>query len=1319
MMNELGMGIVVSMKDMFTQNAARVQSAMTSLDASVAAASERMSRNMDRIQKGTMMIGAGLAMMAAPAALIASTAATQKALAEMASLGTKDLRTLEDAAESFSNTWAGSTKAQFITAAYDVKSALANLSDEAVGTFSAMAALTGKASKATTQEMVETFTTAYGIFKPMMKDVSDVEWAKVFSGALAQTVAAFKTTGPQMAEAIKNVGATASASLIPLEEQMAILGQLQTTMPGSEAGTLYKAFIMKAAEAGDELKLSFIDASGRLKGILPILEELKSKYPDLSQAAAQVQIKKAFGSDEAVKFVLQMSQGMDALKGNISGIAGAMKGGTAVTLEMARAMNMDIGSQLTVVRQQLSNLFEILGRTLLPIVIPLIQGVSRVIVFFQKLSRAVPFLTGTVLTLSMALGAVLVVVGGVVAAAGTIGLMLPAITAGFAAIGTTLAGVGSAVAAWFWPVTLAIGGVILSVYLLKRAWESNFGGIRDMVLGVWDKVSLVFEGIRALTTSLSGGVGQMSADLAQKLEAAGLMGLVTTVFQVYYRVRQFLAGLSEAFAHAFGRIRAILEPAVRSLLSAYGEFYGALFSVFKALGLVATAADGSAFRSLGGAIGTVFGVILQLGAYILRFIITPLTWIVRGLALVVSAVTWTLGIIIQVVISAAKFIYKFCLPVRLLAQTFAQAGRIIYGVWQILTGDGSLLDGLKAIGMAVFNFLGEPFRWVRDVVVGCWNFLTGILSGIGRLFGWVGRTILNGFLNLPIVRLLRAALEGVFKLLSGDASFFSAGKAIIVSLGKGIWAAVAFPFTMLRSMFQRLLGFFTGNTSFGEAGKGIIMNLVRGMFGIIGLPLQLIGSVVRGIIGAVQGAWQGLSSLGQGVLGMLAAPFEAAASLAGAAWDGIKSAASGVLDSIASGVQGVLGRIGGIASGLGSVFSGALSGAWDALVAGEQGALSAAQSVFGGIITSASTMADGIRSVATGIAEAWSEAFSAVRDAAGATWNWVRESAAGAWDSVRGGLAKAGDLAGKAVDGAKNLAGAAWDKAKSFGGGLWESVKSAASGAMSQIETGLGIKSSEPPALPLTAPIPVHPVAPGALQAAAPHRVEPSLPLTRAPRVDTRLIPAVFQALLMLTPVLASAIPAPTPLEAAVRPAVEVRNTATTFLPTGPAQPQTAAIAPITLPAHAAIQPPRVMPEASVALHPVLPHLGPVDVPGMIQMGPLAPVPALGVPGYLAGPLDAPAEPSAPQSFGEQSRTFQPSPLLSRPSRQPFGGEQSGASAPQESLRPLIETLIAKLDALAERPIDLSITTKIDGRQIAQAVYKDLRERKIKNYETL
>jgi hypothetical protein len=41
--------------------------------------------------------------------------------------------------------------------------------------------------------MVGTFTTAYGIFKPLMADMDDMAWATAFSGALSQTVASFKT----------------------------------------------------------------------------------------------------------------------------------------------------------------------------------------------------------------------------------------------------------------------------------------------------------------------------------------------------------------------------------------------------------------------------------------------------------------------------------------------------------------------------------------------------------------------------------------------------------------------------------------------------------------------------------------------------------------------------------------------------------------------------------------------------------------------------------------------------------------------------------------------------------------------------------------------------------------------------------------------------------------------------------------------------------------------------------------------------------------------------------------------------------------------
>ncbi len=873
-MNDLGLGIMVSMKDGFSQNAQRIEGSMQSLDATVATASEQMTRNLDRIEKGTMMVGAGLALMAAPTALIASTAATQKAIGELASLGVQDLRAIEDAAESFTNSWSGTNKADFIASTYDVKSALSSLSDEAVGVFTSMAALTAKATKATTQEMVGTFTTSYGIFKPIMAEMTDMEWATAFSGAMSQTVASFKTNGVQMSDAIKNIGAVASASNIPLQEQLAVLGQLQTTMPGSEAGTLYKAFIMKAAEAGETLGLSLVDASGRLKGVVPILQEIKKKYPDLSQAATQVEIKKAFGSDEAVKFLLQMSAGVDALETNIQSVEQAMRTGTVVTEKMATAMNMDIGARATLIGQQFANLSQILGRTLLPIVEPIMSGISYLLIALQGMAKSVPGLTRVVLGLSMALGAVLVIAGTVVTTVGMVGLLLPSIKAGLIALSATAATTGSVIATWFLPVTATIAGVLLAVYLLKRAWQSNFGGIRDAVLGTWNKIKLVFQGVRALFTSISGGVGQMSAELAQKLEAAGLMGFVVTVFKVYYRIKQFLGGLTQAFSHTFGRIRAILEPSVQALVGAYGMLAKAVFSVIEIFGLVGNSVDGSGFRDFGTIIGTMLGIIAQIGAYLIRFTIIPLTMVIRTLAVVVRAMVWTGKVIVGSLIHAGKFAFKFLLPIRLIAQAFVSAGKIIYSVWQMLSGDVSVLGGLQTIGRALFDFIATPFYWLKDVIVGFWNFTTSIFKGLGDIFMGAGQLIMQAMLNLPIIATLRELFSSVQSYLAGDITFFDAGKNILIALGDGIWSAVTYPYQMLKKglgKLRALLPFSNAKegplSALTASGSALLETLASGMQQTQGMPVKIFTSAVQGIKSTLSNVW---GTVKDGAAGMMA-----------------------------------------------------------------------------------------------------------------------------------------------------------------------------------------------------------------------------------------------------------------------------------------------------------------------------------------------------------------------------------------------------------------------------------------------------------------
>ena len=968
---------------------------------------------------------------------------------------------------------------------------------------------------------------------------------------------------------------------------------------------------MKAAEAGDELGLSFTDTSGRLKGVVPILQEIKRQFPDLSNAAAQVKLKKAFGSDEAVKFLLQMSAGMESLEGNIQSVGRAMKTGTAVTEQMADAMNQDIGARFLLLRQQMANLSEILGRTLLPVVTPVINGVSRFILFLQRMAKSMPGVTRVVLGLSMALGTILVVAGAVTAAVGMVGLMLPAIKAGFVAISAALAGVGSAVATYFLPVTAIIAGVILSVYLLKRAWETNFGGIQEVITGAWNKVSLVFRGIRELVGSLSGGVGQMSAELAQKLQSAGLLGFVVTVFKAYYRVREALAGLWGAFSHAFGRIRAILEPTVRTLMSAYAALASAVFSVVEIFGVAASATDGSSWRTFGTVIGTVAGVLLQGLAFALKIVVWNLSLIVRALAVVVRGVVWVGKAIVGSMVGATKFIYKFLLPVRMIGEAFVAAGKIVYAVWQVLTGDISLLDGLKAIGGAVYDFVATPFRWARDVVVGVWNFISGIFTSIGRLVADAAGQIGQAILNLPIISTLRELFATVRSFFAGDTTFFEAGKNLLITLGEGIWSAVTYPFTMLKNALgklRNLLPFSDARegplASLTASGSALLKTLADGMSLTQSLPAKVFGFAARGILSAAVGAWQQIKSAGGNLMDAASAPFQ----MAGKLWDGLTS-----------GAQTVAAKAGAIFGGL-------------------------KQSLFGDTPELA-----------------------------------ITPPKVNAWDALATGAVTVRDRIVATLSAVPGALGRIFASAGAEGQTLWQRLSSGASAGIQAIKdrnAGIanGLLSSARAMLGVQTPIPQVAEQKEPLKAAPPaesigQRIIESV-LSLVPRLDERLVPKALSAMLMLQPVMATAAPPPQPMN-------------------GTVQTVAAAVEPVS---KSYIQP--------FAVEPALEKGDASLAPAGIER------PITAAPTPIAKPLQSGLAETVPSE-----RLI--APARTAPST-PQRGEEAGPG-----LRELLESLLSRLDGLADRPVELSVTTNIDGRKVAEAVYKDLRERKIRNYETL
>ena len=317
-------------------------------------------------KSGAVMQEMGSQITGAVLAPVEATFETRRAIGELASLGVKDPEAVESAARSFSDQWAGTTKADFISAAYDIKSGIASLSDEGVAQFTELSGLTAKATKSTIGEMTSLFATGYGIYKGYYDDLTDLEFGEMFSAGIARSVQQFKTDGSQMASAIQTLGASATTSNVPLEEQLSILGMLQATMSGSEAGTKYKAFLRSAAKGGEALGLSFTDANNQLLSMPEILDQLRGKFGETMDAAEKMELQKAFGDTEAVALIDLLYSKTDDLQGNILDMYDALGSGTGVATEMANAINETEPERYERLTQRIQNVKESIGNSLLP-----------------------------------------------------------------------------------------------------------------------------------------------------------------------------------------------------------------------------------------------------------------------------------------------------------------------------------------------------------------------------------------------------------------------------------------------------------------------------------------------------------------------------------------------------------------------------------------------------------------------------------------------------------------------------------------------------------------------------------------------------------------------------------------------------------------------------------------------------------------------------------------------------------------------------------------------------------------------------------------
>ncbi|MEH0666438.1 phage tail tape measure protein [Vibrio scophthalmi] len=436
-------------------------------------------------------------------------------LGEVASLGVvqSDLDDLAATALKFSAEY-GKSATDFVDSSYKIKSAISSLQGDELSHLTHVSGVLAAATKADSTTITSYMGQMHKIFNEDAQALGNAAWAEKIAGQTAKVVQLFNTEGKEMASAFQNLQSIGAKNGVAMEEQFAVLGTLQAiTGSGARAGTQYSAFLQGVAKAQGTLGdvISFTGEDGSMRSVIDIMEQLKSVYGDTLDLSAQADLKKAFGGQQAVDFIMNM---MDETDGLSQSIAEVTKAGDFSTAEMMAGKMTDQWERLE------ASWFAVRAAVfgaILPSINAIVGSMANGLVYITGWTDEFPWLAeilgvvaiaglslgGVVATLSLAMGiGQMMSAGWAVTMTGLNSIMkLLRITT----IASTAAAWLFNAALWANPITWVVAGIALLIGGVAAAiywWDDLTAAFKDTAW--FDVIAGAIEGIVDLLNMIPG-----------------------------------------------------------------------------------------------------------------------------------------------------------------------------------------------------------------------------------------------------------------------------------------------------------------------------------------------------------------------------------------------------------------------------------------------------------------------------------------------------------------------------------------------------------------------------------------------------------------------------------------------------------------------------------------------------------------------------------------------------------------------------------------------------------------------------------------------
>lgn len=730
----------------------------------------------------------------------------------------------------------------------------------------------------------------------------------------------------------------------------------------------------------------------------------------------------------------------------------------------------------------------------------LAERVNVLITDIVRLCQTNPKLVKTLMVITAVMG-ILITLSGValkaMSAFGMLAIGLQSFGGTFRQITTLLRSGALSMLSTLLPLTVTLGLIYLS-------WKNDFGGIRTLLTNFADNVAKTFKrvrlatqmGVNDLTTMLNGlrsngdfwsniqaGLIRIavafqilkdawsdytiSEELYVKMNALGLLPLISRILDFKWRVEHFVAGFKEGFSSVLASVVNFAKGLTKNLK---GTIFDDLIAGAEKFFTLLTNNDPEAWTRLGEVVGSLVAKFLLVGVAVKVFkSVADRVSIVLGLVTKLVKVFSTISSVAKLfspvlrAFSEIKTLLNggMIAPATKLGSLFAKIGNIVQ---RVAKGFHSLFNGVTIEPITkIGNALSIVQKIVRTVSGGIssacsaiMNAITGLANTIGAPVATVAGVIIGLVLSVVTYAVthweeFKEKVLTIWKTIQTEASaIWNTIKNGLLSIWDNLKQAVKpliDKFGEIRDKFSDLCSSVADTRAFkllygifivlGSVIKTIVSSALKLL---IGLLSEIGRIVVDNVIPAINGILHVFSTVFQSIWNTVVSVFNAIVNIIASALGSVMDCVSGILDIIKGiftgnldliwqGVtnifNGILNFIGTTLSSILNVVKTVLNGVLEVFVSIWEAVLGVVKGVFNGIFDAITEVLSGVSSTAAEIGNKVKEGFNVAIDfitaLPGKALQWGKDFIDGIVNGIKSSI-------GKVTEAVKGVA----DKIKSF-----------------------------------------------------------------------------------------------------------------------------------------------------------------------------------------------------------------------------------------------------------------------------------------------